>query len=33
MHARNILAEGELEAAEVVKESFTTAADGKAYRT
>jgi len=33
VHARNILAEGELEAAAVVKESFTTAADGKSYRT
>jgi len=32
VHARNILAEGELEAAAVVKESLTTAADGKAYR-
>lgn len=33
VHARNILAEGELEATAVVKESLTTAADGKAYRT
>ena len=33
MHARNILSEGELEAAAVVKESFTTAADGRSYRT
>lgn len=32
-HARNILAEGELEAAAVVNESLTTAADGKSYRT
>jgi hypothetical protein len=33
LHARNILAEGELEATAVVKESLTTAADGKSYRT
>jgi hypothetical protein len=33
LHARNILAEGELDAAAVVKDSLTTAADGKSYRT
>ncbi|MBX3415840.1 MAG: virulence RhuM family protein [Pirellulales bacterium] len=33
LHARNILAEGELRPAAVVKESLTTAADGKKYRT
>lgn len=33
LHLNNILSEGELEAESVVKESLTTAADGKAYRT
>lgn len=33
LHARNILKEGELSASSVVKESLTTAADGKRYRT
>ncbi|HAT48842.1 MAG: virulence RhuM family protein [Nitrospirae bacterium] len=33
LHVRNILHEGELEAASVVKESLTTATDGKQYRT
>src|SRR5690606_35701818 len=33
LHLGNILSEGELPAASVVKESLTTAADGKAYRT
>ena len=33
LHIRNILKEGELEAESVVKESLTTAADGKSYRT
>ena len=33
LHMRNILAEGELEAGAVIKESLTTATDGKAYRT
>lgn len=33
LHIANILKEGELEAASVVKESLTTAADGKSYRT
>ena len=32
LHARNILKEGELNEASVVKEYLTTAADGKAYR-
>ncbi len=33
LHARNIFAEGELSPLAVVKESLTTAADGKNYRT
>jgi hypothetical protein len=33
LHLRNIFAEHELEADSVVKESLTTAADGKRYRT
>jgi hypothetical protein len=33
LHIKNILAEGELPADSVVKENFTTAADGKRYRT
>lgn len=33
LHINNILSEGELTAESVVKESLTTAADGKAYRT
>jgi hypothetical protein len=33
LHINNILSEGELAAETVVKESLTTAADGKAYRT
>lgn len=33
LHARNIFADGELDADSVVKESLTTAADGKAYKT
>lgn len=33
LHINNILSEGELAAGAVVKESLTTAADGKAYRT
>ncbi|MCW1842180.1 virulence RhuM family protein [Prosthecomicrobium hirschii] len=33
LHINNILSEGELAAEAVVKESLTTAADGKAYRT
>lgn len=33
LHLNNILTEGELVAESVVKESLTTAADGKAYRT
>jgi hypothetical protein len=33
LHISNILSEGELAAVAVVKESLTTAADGKAYRT
>lgn len=33
LHVNNILSEGELAAESVVKESLTTAADGKAYRT
>jgi hypothetical protein len=33
MHIRNVFAEGELQAASVVKESLTTAADGKDYLT
>lgn len=33
LHINNILSEGELAAESVVKESLTTAADGKAYRT
>ncbi|MHB8843096.1 MAG: virulence RhuM family protein, partial [Candidatus Aquicultor sp.] len=33
LHIKNILEEGELLAASVVKESLTTAADGKNYRT
>lgn len=32
MHAKNIIEEGELPEESVVKESFTTAADGKNYR-
>lgn len=33
LHMNNILSEGELAAESVVKDSLTTAADGKAYRT
>ena len=33
LHTRNVLAEGELREASVVKESLTTAADGKQYST
>lgn len=33
LHINNLLSEGELTAESVVKESLTTAADGKAYRT
>ena len=33
LHIRNILAEGELVEDSVVKESLTTASDGKRYRT
>ncbi len=33
LHIRNILSEGELEEDSVVKDSLTTAADGKHYRT
>lgn len=33
MHIRNVFAEGELQAGSVVKESLTTAADGKNYST
>lgn len=33
LHLKNILGDGELEEASVVKESLTTAADGKAYHT
>jgi len=33
MHLRNVFAEGELEAVSVVKDSLTTAADGKKYAT
>ncbi len=33
LHAANVLKEGELSAVSVVKESLTTAADGKKYRT
>src|SRR3990167_5228165 len=33
LHARNIFEDGELSADSVVKESLTTAADGKNYRT
>jgi hypothetical protein len=33
LHAKNIFEDGELEADSVVKESLTTAADGKNYRT
>ena len=33
LHARNVLDEGELQAASVVKESLTAAADGKRYST
>jgi hypothetical protein len=33
LHIRNILTEGELEEGSVVKESLTTAADGKRYKT
>jgi transcriptional regulator with XRE-family HTH domain len=33
MHIRNVFAEGELQAGSVVKESLTTAADGKNYAT
>jgi hypothetical protein len=33
LHAKNIMEEGELRADSVVKDSLTTAADGKNYRT
>jgi hypothetical protein len=33
LHLRNIIEDGELDASSVVKESLTTAADGKNYRT
>ncbi len=33
LHIKNVLSEGELAAASVVKEYLTTAADGKSYRT
>jgi len=33
LHAKNILEEGELDAASVVKDSLTTATDGKRYKT
>ena len=33
LHAQNILADGELDAESVVKESLTTASDGKRYKT
>ena len=33
MHIRNVFAQGELQAGSVVKESLTTAADGKNYAT
>lgn len=33
LHTRNILSEGELDAEAVVKQSLTTAADGKSYNT
>ena len=33
MHLKNVFAEGELQADSVVKESLTTAADGKRYAT
>jgi hypothetical protein len=33
LHARNVLDEGELQEVSVVKESLTTASDGKRYRT
>lgn len=33
LHIQNIFSEGELDKKSVVKESFTTAADGKAYKT
>jgi len=33
LHAKNIFEEGELSSDSVVKESLTTAADGKNYRT
>ncbi|ABM57503.1 DNA-binding protein [Verminephrobacter eiseniae] len=33
LHAKNIFADGELNPDSVVKESLTTAADGKNYRT
>ncbi len=33
LHARNIFADGELEAKAVVKDSLTTASDGKRYKT
>ena len=33
LHIRNVLSEGELEEESVVKDSLTTAADGKRYRT
>lgn len=33
LHVKNIFADGELVADSVVKESLTTAADGKNYRT
>ncbi len=33
LHTRNLFREGEMEEAAVVKESLTTALDGKKYRT
>ena len=33
LHLKNLFEEGELDAGSVVKESLTTAADGKRYRT
>lgn len=33
LHLKNVFNEGELHAGSVVKESFTTAADGKQYKT
>lgn len=33
LHAKNVFADGELRSDSVVKESLTTAADGKSYRT